>query len=95
MALGRPTPAAQMREELARLRRRGLPFDLAWKRALERVKWPEEKTARDEWKVELARSKRIWRAAYQREGSSPRGLNGLTNLFFTEASEHFPTEVLA
>jgi len=93
--IGLPTPAAQMREALERQRMNDLPFALAWKRGFERIKWPEEKMARDEWKSTLISSKPVWEASYSRTGAAPRGLSGLTNLFITEPSEHFPTEVLA
>lgn len=90
-----PTPAAQMRETLAIQRRRGLRFQLAWKRALEKMKWPEEKGARDEWKRTLQEGKPIWEAAYTGQGEMPRGLSQLTTFFAVEESEHFPTELVA
>lgn len=93
--LGIPTPAAQVREELARLRRKGLSFDLAWRRTLERVKWPEEKGARDEWKMVLASGRHVWEDAYLRNGNQPKGMKAITDLFLPESSERQPLEVLA
>lgn len=73
---GLQTPVAQVREQLERLRYQGLPFDYAWKRALERVRWPEDKVAREEWKAIIRPS--VWESAYQREGEPPKGLECLT-----------------
>lgn len=95
MPAPRLTPAAQMREALEHHRRLGLGFDLAWKRGLERMKWPEEKRARDEWKRALANDKPVWEVAYTGIGEMPRGLSQLTNLFIVEESEHFPTTLVA
>jgi hypothetical protein len=89
------TPAAQMREALERHRQLGLGFELAWKRGLERMKWPEDKLSRDEWKRALANDKHVWEAAYTGIGDMPRGLAQLTNFFFQEESEHFPVELVA
>lgn len=91
------TPAYQVRTQLERLRQQGLPFEFAWKRALERVKWPEDKAIRDEWKASLAQGKiSIWRAAYYREGESPKGMDALTgNVFLPEPGELIPERILA
>lgn len=92
---GALSPAAQMREHLAKMREKGLPFSLAWKRGLERMRWPEEKTARDEWKRQLELDMNVWEAAYERRDLAARGLSKLTNLFATEPSERFPAELIA
>lgn len=89
------TPAAQMREALLRHRGLGLGFDLAWRRSLERMKWPEEKAARDEWKRTLAADKDVWEVAYTGVGEMPRGLSQITNLFIVEETEHFPAQLVA
>lgn len=94
--IGLPTPAAQIREELARLRRKGLSFEIAWRRALERVKWPEEKGPRDEWKAILADGRPMWEDAYLRNGNKPKGMEAITGFFLSDASgERQPLEVLA
>jgi hypothetical protein len=84
-----------MRESLERQRPKGIGFELAWKRGLERMRWPEEKVARDEWKRILADGKNIWENAYTGQGAMPRGLAQLTNLFVVEESERFPAELVA
>jgi hypothetical protein len=84
-----------MRETLEAQRQRGLRFPLAWQRGLEKMRWPEEKGARDEWKRTLEEGKPIWEAAYTRTGEMPRGLSQLTTFFDVEESEHFPTELVA
>lgn len=90
-----PTPAAQMREALEHHRRLGLGFELAWKRGLERMRWPEEKLPRDEWKRALANDKAVWEAAYNGIGEAPRGIAQLTTLFAVEESEHFAEQLVA
>lgn len=90
------TPAAQVREQLERLRDQGLSFDFAWKRALERVLWPEEKITRDEWKTVLDRGKVDWEQAYYREGDPPKGMYALTNgILLPEPSEFFVDQLVA
>lgn len=53
------TPAARLRMNLAAERRRGVPFDVAWNRALDRV-------GRDDWGAVLEWSRSEWEAAYER-----------------------------
>lgn len=92
----RPTPPAQIREELARLRRKGLTFDIAWRRALERVKWPEDKSQRDEWKAILAGGRHIWEDAYLRNGNQPKGMEAIADMLLpAESTERQPLEVIA
>ena len=90
-----PTPAVQMREYLEVARGKGYGFELAWKRGLERIRWPESKATRDEWKLSLNAMLDAWKDAYLNTGTAPRGFDQLGNLFDIEASEHFPTELVA
>lgn len=90
-----PTPACQVREQLESLREQGFAFDFAWSRALERIKWPEDTTARNEWRDLLTRDRdRVWRPAYQREGKPPKGIDALTNGVLMPEPSEFAVEQL-
>lgn len=95
MRVGLPSPATQMRLELMKMRRKGLGFEFAWKRALERIKWPEDKASRDEWKAILASGREVWQDAYIQNGNQPKGIEGLRDFFLPDATERQPLEVLA
>lgn len=97
-AVARPglqTPAFQIREQLERLRCAGLPFHLAWRRALERVRWPDEKEVRDEWKTILNEGIDTWREAYELTLEPVKGMAGLAELLAQDAQERQPMTILA
>ena len=75
----RPPPHVQMREQLARRRRAGVPFDMAWEAAYARIRWPHENPTRRQHKEALLGAKEEWRAAYeQRETPLSRALRAVT-----------------
>lgn len=61
-----PSPARQMRMMLAAHREEGLGFDLAWRKAWRRIKWPWDTTHRRQWKATLEESKGTWEECYDR-----------------------------
>jgi hypothetical protein len=73
---GAQSPAVQMRETLARLRSNGLPFELAWMKAMRAMRWPHPTVDRREWRALLAEHKDEWQAAYERQPSPSRPESG-------------------
>lgn len=75
-----PTPATQMRIALSGYRHQGINFDLAWKLAWRKTRWPHDKDARHEWKDRLREDRDVWQAAYERTGSPTRSLRAVYSL---------------
>jgi hypothetical protein len=61
-----PSPATDVREQLAVYRARGFPFEEAWSRALRSL--PLSVSGMDEWRAQLHQTKSAWRAAYEAGG---------------------------
>lgn len=57
-----------MLAELLRMKRKGLDFDHAWRIAVQRVRWPNDKNSRREWKQVIAATKETWRQCFLDEG---------------------------
>jgi hypothetical protein len=74
-----PSVPRQLRESLARQRRHGVPFDLAWRLAVGHLAHDHDWTSRHQWLELLAdpEFRAIWEAAYTRE---PLPLLAATNL---------------
>lgn len=64
----RKAPVEQLADELLRLRRKGFPFELAWKRAVRAIQWPETKESRRQWKAVILGGKTYWGICYRNEG---------------------------
>jgi hypothetical protein len=57
----------QLRDRLAQSRRAGVPFDLAYDRAVEQMVWSHDTTWRLTEKAITVEHRSIWEAAYNRE----------------------------
>jgi hypothetical protein len=59
-----PTPARQLRAELASARRAGIPFEEAWHEAL--------RAAPPDWQEAFAATRQAWQRAYERRPATER-----------------------
>jgi hypothetical protein len=85
-----PSVGRQLRESLARQRRAGVGFDLAWRQAVGHLMFDHDRESREQWRALIASPdfRELWRAAFEGDRAH-RLLNGasLLRLALDDAAE--------
>jgi MoxR-like ATPase len=73
-------------------KRADVPFDDAWDRAMELIVWPPSSREAKDWRLQLAATREVWRAAYENwapersERAAAALLDCAEDLAFSEAA---------
>lgn len=84
-----PEPPVQLRQMLATAKRQGTPFELAWRTALTKVRWPHDTSTRLGQKAAIAEMEWAFRRGYH-DQDVPGGRVALALADLFEDENHDP-----